>query len=122
MDRRFLRIHELDPLSEVHELNIEIDGSALTTSLATAGVVIGKTFITAKDDGSNTVTIAFKRPLKRAPHVHASTYTADCVVRVTSRTTTGIEYITVQNDDTTTGVDDADVFLTLKCFESVDLG
>lgn len=121
MDRRFLQVNSIDQVNRVEKLYIKIDGSALTTSLATAGVVLGANVCTAKDDGSNAVTITFARPLRRAPEILYTVYTDNCKLDSLVSSTTGITYTSVKADDHTTGVADADVYLELSCLEGVDL-
>jgi hypothetical protein len=96
------------------EMLIEIDGSALTTSTADAGVILGLDNVQAKDS-SNTVTVTFRRALPNANYaVFIQEITADCKATVTSRTASAFTYTTVENDDTTSAKADADVMILVK--------
>jgi hypothetical protein len=95
-------------------IGISIDGSALTTTTADAGVIGGLDICQAKDDGSNTVTITFREPLRNAEYqVVTQCHTADAVVDTVTKAAATITYTTVQNDATGSAVADADVDLII---------
>ena len=101
---------------------IRIDGSDLPNGTATtAGVDVGAGWCVARDDGANLVTITFNESVRQAPMVYASVSTANAVVDVITTSTTGITYTTVENDDTTSAVADADVDLFLLFFDTADV-
>jgi hypothetical protein len=96
------------------EMLIEIDGSALTTSTADAGVIQGLDYVQAKD-ASNVVTVTFKRPLRNANYgVFIQEITANCKAELTSRSATAFSYTTVQVADGSTASADADVVILVK--------
>lgn len=96
------------------EMLIEIDGDAVTTTTADAGVIVGLDYVQVKD-ASNVVTVTFRRPLRNANYgVFIQEITADCKAELTSRSTTSFSYTTVENDDSATGKADADVVILVK--------
>lgn len=124
LERRLVALHGLDKHNKYSELLIKIDGSALTTTSATAGVTIGTKFCTAKDDGSDVVTITFNEALRNAPEVVATqALTADCIVKpdAIATTTTTVVYSCVKISDGATAVNDADVVILLRIPEGYEV-
>lgn len=98
--------------SECRMLAFRVDGSAVTTSAATTGLVEGLHDATvSKGSGgtSNEVTITFNRAFGRVPVVQASPVTTNCHIEIKSVTASGMVLETFQVADGTTGVDDADM-------------
>ncbi len=112
MDRRFLKLHQLDDSNAFDYAVIEIDGSALTGTTADAGVVKGLAVAQAKDS-SNTVTVTFREPFEYAPIVFYQPITANVVCQETSTAVDKIVYTTVEGADYSTGSADADVRILL---------
>ena len=95
-------------------LNIEIDGSALTTTTVNAGVVGGVEAVQAKD-ASNVVTITFRTPFRNAKYMAHFTpvNNADCVAVSVTRAAGTLAYTTVKGSDFSTAVNDADMMITI---------
>ncbi len=123
IERRLISIHRLDIHNKYSELLIKIDGSALTTTTATAGLTIGTKFCKAKDDGSDKVTITFNEALSNAPEVITQCLTADCIVKPDTlvTTTTTIVYNCFKISDGSTAVNDADVILLVRIPEGYEV-
>lgn len=112
--RFYVNTHEKERHNAIALIPVRIDGSALTTTSSAAGVVEGKNILDASDDGSNTVTLTFKEPLKNIPTVTASVVGATTtLVKFTTISASQIVYDTVQADGTTAQAD-ADVHLHIS--------
>ena len=114
--RKLLGMHPSEKVMGYDVLILKVDGSALDTSSSTAGIIVGSTAVTAKDDGSEVVTITFDEPLRNAPIVIASQcLSADCIIKPDSITATAssLEYSCYKISDASTAVNDADIVLTL---------
>lgn len=114
----------LDPstrLSNMRMVPVQIDGSALTTTSSSAGVLTGASLVSAKDDGGNTVTLAFSPALRNAPMVLAQAKGTNTTVENVVSSTGSVTYDTVQDADGSTAVNDADVDLILIWFDDADV-
>ena len=95
---------------------LRIDGSAVTTSAASAGLLSGTgqcTILKGSGGTSNEVTIALKHTSAQVPVVCASPITTNCHIEVKSVSTSSIVLETFQVADGTTGVDDADMHVLI---------
>ena len=94
---------------------IEIDGSALTTTTANAGVIRGVEIAQAKDDGANIVTVTFRTPFRNSNYtVHITPVaTADALAVTITRAAGTLTYTTVKASDASTAVNDADVMILI---------
>lgn len=94
---------------------LKVDGSAVTTSYAKAGLDSGAFIATVKKGesaDSNLVTIRFNNPLGLVPSVLIQEVTLNCVARVESRTKNEIAIRTLQNNYSSQANDcDFDVFV-----------
>lgn len=91
---------------------IRVDGSAVTTSYAKTGLVVGQHLATVKKGtsaDSNLVSIQLNFPLGLAPEVWIQEHTLDCVARLEAATTkAGLIQIRTLELDGTTAENDAD--------------
>lgn len=105
---------------------LSIDGSAVTTTLASTGLLKGQYFATIKKGtgaDSNLVTIEFQNPLGMIPVFFTQMVTADCEVRPDAAPTkTGLTLRTLKSTNLATGVDDADFYLFLFGTEQIREG
>lgn len=90
--------------------SVRVDGSAVTTTLASTGLIKGTHIATVKKGtaaDSNLVTIRLNKPLGLSPSIFIQEETLDCVARTESR---GLQEITIRTLelDGTTQEDDAD--------------
>ena len=102
-------------------LALRIDGSAVTTSAATTGLLEGGgdcTILKGSGGSSNEVTIAFDVAFQRVPVVTVTPITDDCHVRIKSVTASQLVLESVQNDANGTGVDDADMHVMIIGWDS----
>jgi hypothetical protein len=117
-DTKFpIRVNQ--PLSRV--IPLRIDGSAVTTSAATTGLLEGLNDCTiAKGSGatSNEVTVTFNTAFARVPVVVATPLTTNCHVEVKSITASTLVLETFQVADGTTKVDDADIHVIVWGWDS----
>lgn len=107
--------------SESRVLGLRIDGSVVTTSAATTGLLEGLYDATiAKGSGgtSNEVTITLNRAFARVPVVVATPLTTNCHVEIKSVAAGSIVLETFQVADGTTAVDDADIHVIIMGWDS----
>lgn len=100
---------------------LRVDGSVVTTSAATTGLLEGTGDCTiAKGSGgtSNEVTITLNTPFQRVPVVVASPLTTNCHIEIKSVSASSIVLETFQVADGTTGVDDADMHVIIWGWDS----
>lgn len=105
-------------------LALRVDGSVVTTSAATTGLLEGiYDVLIAKGSGgaSNEVTITFNQPFSRVPVVVATPITTNCHIEIKSVSATTLVLETFQVADGTTGVDDADMHVMIMGFDSATL-
>jgi len=101
-----------------------VDGSVVTTSASTTGLLEGSLDMTiSKGSGgtSNEVTVAFDVTFKRVPVVVATPITTNCHVEIKSVSTSQIVFETFQVADGTTGVDDADFHFMVLGWDSASI-
>ena len=107
--------------TEARLLAFRVDGSAVTTSAAAAGLLEGARDATvAKGSGatSNEVTFTWDIAFGRVPVVVCTPITDDCHVMIKSVSASGCVIETFQNDDHTSGVDDADFHMMVLGWDS----
>lgn len=102
------------------QLQIQIDGSALTTTTGIAGVDVGADSVTAKDDGANVVTVTFRQAMRNAKYlVHIQgTGTTPIDVKTITKTAASFSYTTVDGGTSATAVDDADVDILVTFYDT----
>ena len=100
--------------NEFEQLVLQIDGSDLVSgTYGTVALDIGARYATAKDDGSNTVTVSFNEKLPAAPIVQSFvSNTADGKLDTYTSTTSTFTYVTVKASDNT-ALADVDATITL---------
>lgn len=108
-------------LANMRIIPVQIDGSALTTTSSSAGVLTGSSAVSAKDDGGNTVTLALAPSLRNAPMVLAQAKGTNVSVENIISAVGTVSYDTVQDADGSTAVNDADVDLLLIWFDDADV-
>ena len=101
----------------------KVDGSAVTTTSSSAGLVAGIRAADVKDDGANLVTITFKEGLSSVP-LGAVFHPQDSAVPVVGRNVTlsktAVTYTTVDGQDNS-AVNDVDGLLVIYYLEGVDV-
>lgn len=107
--------------SRARVLALRVDGSVVTTSAASTGLLEGEFDCTiAKGSGgtSNEVTITFNEAFKRVPVIVASPITTNCHIEIKSVSATGCVLETFEVADGTTGVDDADMHVMIMGWDT----
>lgn len=107
--------------SRQRSMHLRIDGSAVSTTAGSAGLDEGANLVTiAKGSGgaSNEVTITFADAFARAPVIQATPVTTNCHIEIKSVSTSSVVLETFQVADGTTGVNDADMHVTITGWDS----
>lgn len=90
----------------------KIDGSAVTTSSSSAGLDgRGQAIADIKDDGSNEVTITWKRKFDDTPYVFIQALTDNGAANITTNDGKTLVFDGVERDDNTAGLADQDYFV-----------
>ena|SRR5690606_4546707 len=90
----------------------KIDGSAVTTSSSSAGLDgRGQAIAEIKDDGSNEVTITWKRKFDDTPYVFFQALTDNGAVNITTNDGETLVFDGVERDDNTAALADQDYFV-----------
>ena len=110
---------------KVKLIPIRVDGSAVSTTAGTGGLLTGAkdvTVVKGTSADSNLVTITLNTASAREIHVVGVVeLTADCSARLEELPTTSVVKIrTVENDASGTKKDDADFDITILVFEDAD--
>lgn len=102
-------------------LCLRVDGSVVTTSAATTGLLEGLgdcTISKGSGGASNEVTVTFNDAFARVPVVVATPLTTNCHIEIKSVAVGSIVFETFQVADGTTGVDDADFHAVIVGWDS----
>lgn len=110
---------------KVKLIPIRVDGSAVTTTTSTTGLLVGAKDVQVKkgtSTDSNLVTITLNSSSARLIHVVGIVpLTADCVARLDALPTVDVVTVrTVDNDASGTKIDDADFDITILVYEEAD--
>ena len=103
------------------QLQIQIDGSDLTTTTGIAGVDVGADSVTAKDDGANIVTVTFRQAMRNTKYlVHIQAHKAGAPVEIKDLTKAAgsFTYTTVDGDSHGTAADDADTDILVTFYDT----
>lgn len=97
----------------------KIDGSEVGTSAGSAGLDgRGQAIADINDDGSNEVTITWKRKFEDTPYVFFQPLTANGAANITTNDGETLVFDGVERDDNTAGLADQDYFVYVYSHET----
>lgn len=97
----------------------KVDGSAVTTSSASAGLDgRGQAIADIADNGSNVQTITWKRKFEDTPYVFLQALTANGGANITTNDGTTLVLTGVERDDNTATLADQDFFVYVYAHET----
>jgi hypothetical protein len=121
MSKHTIRMHRDSSLHDVKQDFFKIDGSALTTTSSSAGLLSNTRLANVKD-ATNVVTLTFKEGLKSVPlgaRFDPTDTSVQTVARNVTISKTAITYTTVDASDNS-AVSDVDGLLTVTYSDSPD--
>lgn len=107
--------------SSVPEQKIQsfaVDGSAVGATSGSAGLDTRGKFVCTIKKSTNTVTMDFLQTFAVAPKVMFTFLTDNCAVNISVLTNKQLVFTTVERDDNTTGINDADYMVTMLTDQS----
>ncbi len=96
----------------------QVTGASVGATPGSAGLDTRGKFICNISKSTNTVTITFLETFAVAPKVLFTMLTPNCAADISSLTASQLVFTTVERDDDTAGVNDADYMITLICDHS----
>lgn len=96
----------------------QVTGASVGASAGSAGLDTRGKFVCTISKSTNTVTINFLQGFAVAPKVMFTMLTDNCAVNISTLSTTQLIFTTVERDDNTSGVNDADYMITMICDSS----